>query len=305
MNTWTSARAALLLTALLLLSSQALAWSRYGHETVGYLAEKDLTPTARMAVDELLEGQTLADVGSWADQVRRDRPETFPLHFVNGPIDDVVPSDADLNLPQGTVYTAVLGYSQILADVEQPREDRVEALKFLVHFLADLHQPLHSGFLEDRGGNDEAVIYRGELTNLHRYWDNDIFAARQSGFDSRELAAVLRSQYGQHERRAWAMTSPREWVIEARALIFNGLYPRRRSGVLSTVPAEEIPPEVAEPIAVMDESYRLVWQPVAELQLARAGARLAATLNAILESGQSPFEPPAILFPPIANMSAN
>lgn len=299
------ARAALLLTALLLFSAQALAWSRYGHQTVGYLAENDLTPAARMAVGDLLEGQTLAEVGSWADEVRRDRPETYPLHFVNGPLDEVVPTDAELNLPQGTVYTAVLGYSEILADAQQPRENRVEALKFLVHFLADLHQPLHSGFLEDRGGNDEPVIYRGELTNLHRYWDNDIFAARQAGFDSRELAAVLRSQYGQHERRAWAVATPREWVIEARQLIFNGLYPRRRIGVLSTVPAAEIPSELAEPVAVIDDSYRQVWQPVAERQLARAGARLAATLNAIFESGQSPFDPPAVPFPPSAQSHAN
>jgi hypothetical protein len=300
-----SARSALLLLALLLLSAQGFAWSRYGHETVGHLAEKDLSPAARMAVSDLLDGQTLADVGSWADQVRPDRPETFPLHFVNGPLDDIVPSDADLNLPQGTVYTAVLGYSRILADTANARADRVEALKFLVHFLADLHQPLHSGFLEDRGGNDEPVIYRGEVSNLHRYWDNAIFAERQVGFDARELAAVLRSQYGQHDRRAWAMSSPREWVIEAREFIFSGLYPRRRSGVLSDLPSTDIPAGLEEPIAVMDESYRLVWQPVAELQLARAGARLAATLNAIFDSGQSPFPAPAIPFPPSVTESAN
>ena len=305
MHTPNPVRSALLAAALLFLPAQAFSWSSYGHETVGYLAEKDLTPAARLAVSDLLEGQTLAQVGSWADQVRPDRPETFPLHFVNGPLDQVEPSDADLNLPQGTVYSAVLGYSDILADANQPREDRVEALKFLVHFLADLHQPLHSGFLEDRGGNDEPVIYRGEVTNLHRYWDREIFAVRESEFDSRELAAVLRSQYGQHDRRAWAMSSPREWVIEAREFIFSGLYPRRRSGVLPLVPQSEIPPEVVEPIAVMDESYRLVWQSIAELQLARAGARLAATLNAIFDSGQSPFPAPAIVFPPTPDSHAN
>ncbi len=305
MHTPNFSRSALVVAALLLVSAQALAWSSYGHETVGHLAEKDLTPNARLAVSSLLDGQTLAQVGSWADQVRPDRPETFPLHFVNGPLDEVVPLDTDLNLPQGTVYTAVLGYSHILADANQPREDRVEALKFLIHFLADLHQPLHSGFLEDRGGNDEPVIYRGEVINLHRYWDHDIFADRQAGFDSRELAAVLRFQYGQHDRRAWAMSSPREWVVEARELIFSGLYPRRRSGVLSAVPPTEVPQEVAEPIAVMDDSYRRVWQPVAELQLARAGARLAATLNAIFDSGQSPFPAPAIVFPPVPDRGAN
>ena len=298
-------RVALVFTALAVLSTQALAWSSYGHQTVGHLAQKDLTPSASRAVSELLDGQTLADVGSWADQVRSDRPETYPLHFVNGPVDNVVPSDTDLNLPQGTVYTAVLGYSHVLADEQRPRVERVEALKFLTHFLADLHQPLHSGFLYDRGGNDEPVIYEGGLINLHRYWDNQIFAARQAEFDSRELAALLRAGFSPDERRQWAQSVPIEWVIEARQFIFNGLYPSRQTGVLEGLAGSEIPAELREPIALIGESYRRVWQPVAELQLARAGARLASTLNAIFDSGQSPYPAPAIAFPPERISAAN
>ncbi|MEE4637525.1 MAG: S1/P1 nuclease [Wenzhouxiangella sp.] len=275
-----------------------LAWSRFAHEATGYLAEGDLSPTARAAVAELLDGRTLADVGSWADEVRPDRPETVPLHYVNGPLDTLVPTEVDFDLPQGNVYSAVLGYSQILADVDQPRAQRIEALKFLVHFLADLHQPLHSGFAQDRGANDVPVLYRGEVINLHRYWDNQIFAVVQADFDSREFAAVLRARHGDHERRAWAISSPREWVIEARRLIFNGLYPRPRGDALQHLAPAELPPGIEPPIAVLDESYRSVWQPVAEQQIARAAARLAAALNHIFESGRSPFEAPPIPFPP-------
>jgi len=293
-------RCALLLMVLhgLWFPAGVFAWSRFAHETVGHLAEADLSPIARIAVADLLDGQSLAAVGSWADEVRSERPETAPLHYVNGPLDIVVPSDSDLNLPQGTVYSAVLGYSQILADTRLPRIERVEALKFLVHFLADLHQPLHSGFSEDRGANDVPVIYRGELINLHRYWDDQIFAKIQEDFASRGFAAVLRSRHGLTERRAWAVQSPREWVIEARQLIFSGLYPRPRRGVLGEVSPEALPPGLIEPIAVMDQNYRTVWQPVAEVQVARAGARLAATLNAIFESGRSPFQAPRHAFPP-------
>ncbi|MFP4208980.1 MAG: S1/P1 nuclease [Wenzhouxiangella sp.] len=293
-----SAAALAVLLPTLLLPGPALAWSRFAHEVVGELAEADLSPPARMAVQDLLEGESLAAVGSWADQVRPDRAETAPLHYVNGPLDVLVPLQADFDLPQGNVYSAVLGYAEILADVEQPRAQRTEALKFLVHFLADLHQPLHSGFAEDRGANDVPVVYRGEVINLHRYWDHQIFAEVQARFDSREFAAVLGARHGDHERRAWAAIGPREWVVEARQLIFSGLYPRARRDALQQVPATEIPDGVAGPIAVLDGSYRLVWQPVAELQLARAGARLAAALNVIFESGQSPFEPPPIAFPP-------
>jgi hypothetical protein len=287
--------------ALLLLAAWfpagAFAWSRFAHETVGYLAESDLSPRTRAAVAELLDGQRLAAVGSWADEVRSERPETAPLHYVNGPLDVVVPSDSDFNLPQGTVYTAVLGYSHILADPERPRSERVEALKFLVHFLADLHQPLHSGFAEDRGANDVPVIYRGEVINLHRYWDHQIFAAIQADYNSLEFAAVLRSRHDQNERRAWAMQPPRDWVIEARQLIFSGLYPRPRRGVLGQLLPAEVPPGVTGPVAVVDEYYRGIWAPVAELQVAKAGARLAATLNAIFESGRSPFPASQDSFP--------
>lgn len=300
MNAFKVTCRALLLMVLLGLwfPAGAFAWSRFAHETVGHLAEADLSPSARVAVADLLDGQGLAAVGSWADEVRSERPETAPLHYVNGPLDVVVPSASDLNLPQGTVYSAVLGYSEILADSSLPRSERVEALKFLVHFLADLHQPLHSGFGEDRGANDVPVIYRGEVINLHRYWDNQIFAGIQEDFQSRGFAAVLRSRYGLSERRVWALQSPREWVIEARQLIFSGLYPRPRRGVLGEVSPEELPPGLLEPIAVMDQSYRTVWQPVAEMQVAKAGARLAATLNAIFESGRSPFRSPENTFPP-------
>ncbi|NDY96849.1 S1/P1 nuclease [Wenzhouxiangella limi] len=296
------ALAAVLVLALCL-PAPALAWSRFAHEATGHLAEGDLSPVARAAVLELLDGQGLAAVGSWADEVRPDRPETAPLHYVNGPVDVLVPSQADFDLPQGTVYSAVLGYAEILADTAQPRIQRVEALKFLIHFLADLHQPLHSGFAEDRGANNVPVLYQGEVINLHRYWDNQIFAAVQTDFDSREFAAVLRARHGDHERRAWAASSPRDWVIGARKLIFGGLYPRPRRDALKEVPAAEIPPGVEAPVGVLDERYRAIWQPVAERQIARAGARLAAALNHIFESGQSPFAPPPIPFPPAPSPS--
>lgn len=278
------------LVFLLLSSSPAQAWSRFGHEVAGHLAYHDLSPAARAAVADLLGEETLASVGSWADQVRNERPETAPMHFMNGPIDVLVPSEADFALAQGNVYSAILGYSQMLVDASLPRIERVEALKFLVHFVADLHQPLHVGFLEDRGANDVPVLYRGEVINLHRYWDNEIFDGPRLRFNSREYAAVLLARFGDHERAAWAEKSnPRDWVIEARRYIFNGLYPKPRSDVTSAEYG---------PIPVIDDSYAEVWLPLAERQLARAGARLAWTLNQLFGTGESPFADPPIPFPP-------
>jgi len=280
----------LLLVLALALSSPALAWSRFGHEVIGHLAERDLSPAARAGVAELLGEQSLAEVSGWADEVRPDRPETAPLHYVNGPLDQLVPQAADLALAQGNVYSAILGYAERSVDSALPPVERSEALKFLVHFLADLHQPLHAGFAEDRGGNDVAVVYRGEVINLHRYWDDAILDRPRERFDSREFAAVLHARHRASERATWAdLTDPRDWVIEARRFIFNGLYPRPR---MDAATPENLP------VAVIDSSYADVWQPVAELQLARAGARLARTLNELFEASESPFESPPISFPP-------
>ena len=275
---------------LLLSASPAHAWSRFGHEVAGYLADHQLSPAARAAVAELLGEQSLASVGPWADQVRPDRPETAPMHFMNGPTDVLVPAEADFTVLQGNVYSAILGYSQMVVDESLPRIERVEALKFLVHFVADLHQPLHVGFLEDRGANDVPVLYLGQVINLHRYWDNEIFDRPRERFNSREYAAVLLARFGDHERMAWAAKSnPRDWVIEARRYIFNGLYPRPRNDA-----------KTAEhgPMPVIDDSYAEVWLPVAERQIARTGARLAWTLNQLFETGESPFADPPISFPP-------
>ncbi len=271
-------------------SSTAHAWSRFGHEVVGHLAEQELSPPARAAVAALLDGETLASVGAWADEVRPQRPDTAPLHYLNGPIDRLIPGASDFASPRGNVYSAVLGYSARLVEPSVPQHERVEALKFLVHFVADLHQPLHVGFREDRGANDFAVVYRDRLINLHRYWDNEIFDEPREQLGSHAYAAWLLAHFSDDDRTRWVtLAAPRDWVIEARRLLFNGLYPRPRSDA----------GQAAHPqIAVIDESYIEVWRPVAERQLARAGARLAWTLNQLFETGQSPFEAAPVPVPP-------
>ena len=270
-------------------SADGLAWGRFGHEVVGHLAEQELSPAAREAVAGLLDGRSLAEVGAWADEVRPDRPDTAPLHYVNGPTDALRPTDEDFNLEQGNVYSAVLGYAGQLADLDRSQTERGEALKFLVHFVGDLHQPLHAGFAEDRGGNDLAVLYDGEVINLHRYWDHQILKPWEVEFDSEQFAGDLLGRYTAEQRQAWkAEDDPREWVVEARRYLFAGLYPFRRSDIAA---------EAGAAMPVLDETYQLVWRPVADRQLARAGARLGQALNVIFEQGESPFESSPVAMP--------
>ncbi len=277
---------------LLILPALAWPWGRYGHEVVSYLAMQDLTEEARAGVQALLGDENLARIGSWADEVRSDRPETGPLHFVNGPVDALMPREQDFNLAQGNVYSAILGFAPRVVDADLSDRERREALKFLVHFVGDLHQPLHAGFAEDRGGNSIPVLYRGEWLNLHRYWDIEILDPHRERFDAAGLAAILHHRFSDAERAEWAAEfDVRVWVVEARAYLFNGLYPMPRS---------DHGADEEGPTMVLDESYREVWLPVAERQLARAGARLAAGLNAMFESGSSPYAESPVAMPPPA-----
>lgn len=256
--------------------STAHGWSRYGHETTGHLAERYLTPEAKAQVDALLGEETLGSVGAWADQVRGDRRDTAPYHYVNGPRDQLHPSHDDLHLPQGTVYTAILMYRDQLLDPTLSAEQRKEALKFLVHFVSDIHQPLHTGFADDLGGNRFEVIYRDEPFNIHRYWDLNIIEPRLDRFSSKEYAAYLDNSFSADEKNLWIrQTDPKPWVVESRRYLFAGLYPVPQLYEYDSGRIRQ------EPIPVMDDTYREVWMPAAELQLARSGLRLAGILNEV------------------------
>ena len=174
---------------LIALAGQAFAWSKQGHQLVGELAERELSPTARDQVQRLLAGEpepTLAGVSTWADEIRAQSrtPAGNTLgelssrwHYVNFPGEgcDYVPAR---DCPDGNcVIGAINAQAAILRDRSRSDEERRNALKFLVHFVGDAHQPMHAGFGHDRGGNNFQVNYRGKAlpegqgTNLHGVWD--------------------------------------------------------------------------------------------------------------------------------------
>ena len=170
----------LLLPALLcaLHATEALAWGQSGHRIVGALAEARLDPKARAAVAELLAGEpdpTLAGVSVWADHVREHEPEytwTVPLHWVNFER-GACSFEATRNCRDDLcVVRAIERYSAQLGDEWLPRAARRDALKFVVHFVGDVHQPLHAGFAADRGGNDFQISLMREGWNLHSVWDS-------------------------------------------------------------------------------------------------------------------------------------
>ncbi|RNF86512.1 S1/P1 nuclease [Montanilutibacter psychrotolerans] len=259
------AAAALLLTA----AVPALAWGKLGHRLVADLAAQDLRPAARAEVAALLAGEpepTLAGVASWADELRDNNPQlgrtSSRWHYINLG-EHACRYDAAQACRNGDcVVEAIRRQLAILADHARSRDDRRQALKFVVHFVGDIHQPLHAGNASDKGGNEVQVsLPDGTGSNLHSLWDSGMLKA--SGLDepaylrrldALPLAVAVTRTPLTPDTAGWAEASCR---IAAQP----GLYPPR---------------------AKLSADYMGTWRPVAEEQMRRAGSRLAELLNAAL-----------------------
>jgi hypothetical protein len=176
--------------AVLLLAAQiGFAWGREGHVVVALIAEHYMTGEARAKAGQLLDGSAMDGVASWADDYRRDHRETGPWHYINIPLSD---SKLDLarECPNGE---CVIGKTeQFLSVLKNPSADRAakaQALKYVVHFVADMHQPLHDEDDGDRGGNERHVIFDGKPDNLHWVWDTGLIERIDRNPDA--LAAEL------------------------------------------------------------------------------------------------------------------
>jgi nuclease S1 len=226
-----------------------------GHQVVALIASAQLTPTARVKVDALLAlepGATLASISTWADEHRS--PPTAPWHYVNFPRNQSCTYEADRDCPGGNCVVGALERQVAILRSDASAELRLRALKYLVHFVADVHQPLHAGFGDDRGGNSYQLQAFGRGTNLHALWDSGLIGAIQ--IEPAVLAKELAAQTGAMA----ATTTFGAWAEESCRIVSEaGFYPAR------TLPASYV------------EKYALVLKE----RLRLAGHRLAAILNGL------------------------
>jgi len=265
------ARALLWLAAValgLLPANRLLAWGRMGHRASAKLAESRLSPRARALVRELLEpGESLADASTWADENARQIPSSATWHYVNVPISHQHYDPSDCR-GTGCVVSRIEDFRALLADRRRPLRERRTALRFLIHLVQDVHQPMHVADRQDRGGNAlQLSMGRSETTNLHQLWDSGLLRVRHRHED--ELARELRRLAEQPSARDWAGGSAAAWADESlevgrQAYLDPATGRRLRSG--DTISRE----------------YERVNIPRAEERLARAGVRLAHLLNQIL-----------------------
>lgn len=149
-------------------------WGPTGHRTTGEIAEKYLTKKTKKQIHKLLQGESLAFVSTFGDEIKSDKRynKFYTWHYVNFPFDTKY-KDSDKN-PKGDIVMGIDNCITILKNKESSQEDKIFYLKLLVHLIGDLHQPLHIGRGEDKGGNDIQVRWHNKGTNLHRVWDSNM-----------------------------------------------------------------------------------------------------------------------------------
>lgn len=202
-----------LLILALFLAPKAFGWGQIGHRVVGHIAEQHLSPEAQERLDELLGGESLAQASTWMDEIRSDDAYDYTgtWHWVTIP-DGMRYAETDKN-PDGDALgktKEIIGALE--ADTLSVEKER-EYVRFLVHLVGDLHQPLHVGTGDDRGGNEETVIWFGEPSNLHRVWDSGMIDQKQLSFT--ELARFSTETVDDAQLDEWADAAPEEWAHES------------------------------------------------------------------------------------------
>lgn len=244
--------------------SRVFGWGYEGHQVIALIAEHYMTQTALRKARNLLGGATLDEMASWADQYRHDHPETGPWHYINIPLADST-IDMARECPDGNcVIAKTRQFLAVLKDPKSSRAEKAQALKFVIHFIGDLHQPLHDEDNHGEGGNLRCVIFDGRPDNLHWIWDTGLL--EDIDRDPATFARELENRITPLDRRTWVRGSIKGWALQAHRIARTVAY-----GDLGNRDAAPITP-----------AYRRKTDPVIELQLERAGVRLAWVLDKAL-----------------------
>jgi len=255
-----------LLPMILLFPASARAWGPEGHAIIAQIAADNLTPSAHLRLSQILGGDAPALMvlnSSWADEIRNDRPQTSAWHFVNIEVGSNG-YDQRRDCPKDNcVVRQIEREVGLLRDPRAPFAARREALLFLIHFVGDLHQPLHASDRHDKGGNGFMVYQGRKRGNLHRVWDQDLVEAL--GPDPMAVAADIEAGFSPAEKARTMSGSPGDWANETFRVGTKEVYARLPASGPARLPRD----------------YAARERAVVRQQLARAGLRLAMVLNAI------------------------
>ncbi|HKG08461.1 MAG TPA: S1/P1 nuclease [Pedobacter sp.] len=258
----------LLILLLLFVSITIISWGSKGHRGLATIAEKHLTSNTKAAVSALLNGESMTDASTWADEIRDDQEyrKTASWHFLNAPLglSKAQFTEFVTNQDKDNIYTALLKAQANLKKKSLDGKQKAEALKFLIHLVGDAHQPMHVSRAEDKGGNAIQLRFNGKGTNLHSLWDSKLID--HEGLNNEQMAG----QYdwaNQQQISKWQAESPMQWLWESYQ-ISSELY------------------DDIKPGQTIDEAYYKKSIPIIRLRVAQAGIRLAGELNKLFSDQQ-------------------
>ncbi len=249
-------------------------WGPEGHSIVAQIAQRQLEQGARDKLRELIGSVTLSSIASCADQVRSEeprgvclkvveesKPESKEWHFIDIPI-RFADLDMSRDCPDGNcVVPKIKEFARILRESRDAGE-RKEALMFLVHFVGDIHQPLHCADNNDRGGNETRVTFFGQSKKLHGIWDSTIL----DNIDDERLVNTLQRSITPQKKAEWEGKTVEQWADESHdqaVTVAYGKLPKRK------------------PLKIAD-AYQDAAEPVVKEQLTKGGVRLGFLLNEAL-----------------------
>lgn len=280
----------LLIFLIVLLPQFLLAWGANGHRIVAQICYDNLTPGTRAKVEKALGDNYLAQVATWPDFIRAEKNWDFtkPWHYMTIQPDmtvEDVEKDNEAKPGINDVHEAIQLMTAILRGdaaarqqmTEMMRDNKVEplagsleatALAFLIHFIGDVHQPMHVGKNRDLGGNSISVLFFGERKNLHSVWDSGIIDQEQLSYS--EFAAFANIHF-RSEKTECEDDPMEDWINESvvlRERIYNTLYDNtdRETGLPN-----------------LSWDYQHDFLPLVEERLAAAGYRAAALLNKVFK----------------------
>ncbi len=251
---------------LLYLPSQSMAWGMLGHRVVAQIADNNLNPKARLALKAILGNESLAMGSNWADFVKSDKSYDYLYnwHFVNftaglssADIKGMLKADTTVN-----AYTKMNFLISELKKKDLPKAQKIIYIRLLVHIVGDVHQPMHTGHAEDKGGNDIKLTWFGKSSNLHSVWDTELVESQQLSYTEYTQAINFCSA---KQKAEWQHAPINAWITETYGMaqtIYGG-------------------------ITLGDKlSYRYIYDNLNTVnnQLLKGGIRLGGLLNQIFGS---------------------
>lgn len=268
------------LSAGFFLTPRAYSWDQNGHRIVGLIAEKHLTEKAKKEINNLLKGESLALVSTWADEIKSDASwdHTHSWHYVNFAAGEKIHLKSSSS--PANILTAILQQVEILKDKKSHNEKKAVALKFLVHLIGDLHQPLHVGYGEDKGGNTIDIRWFGDHINLHQLWDQYLIESEKLSYTEYVDFLWQRNLNGktkkveEKKQKSFAIQSELlSWTEESRAYLPQ-VY---QLSADESIKGKSSKRKSQKP--AVGYQYRYQALPIVHQQLWNAGVRLGEILN--------------------------